>query len=268
MRILLILVVLAVVLLSLARKPRPAINQSGTQIDTSYDWAAPESLLTIASYNIQTGKNLQGERDIAKSAHIIRQADIVGIQEVYANGWLNMLGFGQAQSVALANPGRFGQLFAATRYRWFRENRGNLLLSRIPIDQWDVVMLPDQSGKSFRNMTVANFNWQSEPITIINTHLHTGIGREQQLAVVLQEFAKYPRAILVGDFNTMRNADLLNQTLADDSTSDAIALAGLDLKNASRIDWILTKGFEIVSGKMHDKGVSDHPYYEVSLKLM
>ena len=267
MRILLILLVMAVVLISVARKPRPAVNQSGAHIDTSHDWSIPESLLTIASYNVQTGKNLHGERDISKSAKVISQADVVGIQEVYAKSWLNRFGFGKSQSMALAAPGRFGRLFAATRYRWFRENRGNLLLSKIPIDNWKVIMLPDQSGKSFRNMMVASFSWQSQTVTIISTHLHTGVGRQQQLEVVLQEFAKHPRAILLGDFNTTQRDASLKRALADDSIADAVALAGLDSGNTHRIDWILTKGFEIESGRMHEKGVSDHPYYEVSLKL-
>ena len=267
MRSLLVLMVLAVVLLSVARKPRPAVNQSGISIETFFDWSVPESSLTVASYNVQTGKNLNGVRDITASAKVISQADIAGIQEVYAPGWLNKLGFGHSQIGLLAATGQFGQLFAATRFRWLRENRGNLLLSKIPIDNWRVVMLPDQSGKSFRNMTVARLNWQQQSVTIINTHLHTGVGREQQLSVVLQEFAKHRRAILLGDFNTSRDANLLKQALADDSISDAIALAGLDLDNAQRIDWILTRGFDIESGRMQGKGVSDHPYYEVSLKL-
>ena len=267
MRSLLILLVLAVALLSIARKPRPAFNQNGTHVDTSHAWSIPESVLTIASYNIQTGKDLYGERDISKSANLISQADIVGIQEVYAPSWLNKLGFGQAQSEVLAGTGRFGHLFAATRYRWFRENRGNLLLSKLPVERWIVIMLPDQSGKSFRNMTVASFSWQSESVTIINTHLHTGVGREQQLEVVLGEFAKYPRAILLGDFNTTLDSSLLKQALTDESISDAIALASLDLDNAQRIDWILTRGFDIESGRMQSKGVSDHPYYQVSLTL-
>lgn len=267
MRSLLILVVLAVALLSIARKPRPGINQNGAHINTSHAWSIPESVLTIASYNIQTGKDLHGKRDISKSANLISQADIVGIQEVYAPSWLNKLGFGQTQPDALAHTGRFGHLFAATRYRWFRENRGNLLLSKLPIEHWKVLMLPDQSGKSFRNMVIASFSWQSEHITIINTHLHTGVGREQQLEVVLGEFAKYPRAILLGDFNTTLDSSLLKQALTDESINDAIALAGLDSDNAQRIDWILTKGFSVASGRMQKKGVSDHPYYEVSLTL-
>jgi endonuclease/exonuclease/phosphatase family metal-dependent hydrolase len=82
---------------------------------------------------------------------------------------------------------------------------------------------------------------------------------------VLQEFAKYPRAILLGDFNSRANMPSLANALKDIEITDAISSAGLDLENADRIDWILTKGFNVETGEMLEKGVSDHPYYQVSL---
>jgi len=114
-------------------------------------------------------------------------------------------------------------------------------------------------------MTVARVHWQGQHFHFINTHLHTRGGREEQLVEVLREFAKYPRAILLGDFNTRQNSLVLENALRDIDISDAIYLAGLDQRNAERIDWILTKGFKVESGEMLEKGVSDHPYYQVAL---
>jgi hypothetical protein len=57
----------------------------------------------------------------------------------------------------------------------------------------------------------------------------------------------------------------LANALKDIEITDAISSAGLDLENADRIDWILTKGFNVEAGEMLEKGVSDHPYYQVSL---
>jgi endonuclease/exonuclease/phosphatase family metal-dependent hydrolase len=114
-------------------------------------------------------------------------------------------------------------------------------------------------------MTVAKIHWQGESFYFINTHLHTRGGRETQLEVVLQEFAKYPRAILLGDFNSRAATPLLANALKDVEITDAVAAAGLDMDNPERIDWILTKGFTVEGGKMLEKGVSDHPYYQVQL---
>jgi endonuclease/exonuclease/phosphatase family metal-dependent hydrolase len=126
-------------------------------------------------------------------------------------------------------------------------------------------MLSDKSRKSPRNMTIAELNWQGKPFVFINTHLHTGKGREQQLQEALAELSVHPRAILVGDFNSRRDTPVLATALSEEAITDAIAQAQLDLNNEDRIDWILTKGFKVISGKMLEKGISDHPYYQVSL---
>ena len=269
MRILLLCVLIALVALAIARKVKPATDQHGSTITAPTNWPNEPAQLTVATFNIQTGKDNHGKRDITRAADVIKSADIVGIQEAYAAGWLNRIGLGTPQTEALAQTGDFGYLFAATRYRWFRENRGNALLSKIPIKQWRVVMLPDQSGNSFRNMVIAKFFWQETEITLINTHLHTTRGREQQLATVLEEFAKHPRAILLGDFNSPRDTPLLAEFLQQNESlvADAVGLAGIESNDPKRIDWILTKGFEIVDGRSLEKGVSDHPYYEVVLQL-
>ena len=115
-------------------------------------------------------------------------------------------------------------------------------------------------------MTIATIEWQGDSFHFINTHLHTRAGREEQLNEVLQEFAKYPRAILLGDFNSRASTPALAHALKDIEITDAISAANLDLDNPERIDWILTKGFSVEGGKFQEKGVSDHPYYQVNLR--
>lgn len=264
-----LLVVAVLAVLVLARQSRPLDARRGSAINQLPNPViAPEkSAFTVATYNVQTGKSLGGKRDINRAAAVIANADIVGIQEVYAPNLLNKMGLGQSQTEALAVQNCFGWLFCATRMRWLQEHRGNALLSKLKIDEWRIIPLPDQSGKSYRNMTIANAYWQDQPFVIINTHLHTRQGREQQLEIVLQEFARHPRAILLGDFNSRLTSPLLNQALKDIEVSDAITAANLDLDNSDRIDWILTKGFKVLDGRMLEKGVSDHPYYEVTLSI-
>ena len=270
---------LAVLGFLVIRKARPANNKVGHGFNAAPDISdqsnpvhpialddtgEQEGVLKLATYNIQTGKNLQGKRDIHCSARVIASAHLVGVQEVYAPSWLNKLGFGLSQSEALAANGGFKWLFSATRLRWLREHRGNALFSKLPVGDWQVKMLPDQSGKSYRNLTIANVQWGDKTFHVLNTHLHTRDGRKQQIDVVLREFSKYSPAILMGDFNC--TASELTNALSDIEITDAIAIADLDPQNDRRIDWILVKGFTVEGGQFQDKGVSDHPYYQVNLR--
>jgi len=265
MMIKIVIVFLIIGVIAAARKSTPAESKSGSSLLSLPEPVQEHGVLKVASYNIQTGKSLDGKRNLLASAKVIASADLVGVQEVYGPGFDGILGFGSGQTERLAEYGKFGYLFSATRRRWFREHRGNAILSKLSVRDWRIEMLPDQSGKSFRNMTIAEVYWQGHSFHFINTHLHTRGGREQQLELVLQEFAKHPRAILVGDFNSRASATALAQALKDIEITDAISQAGLDLQNQNRIDWILTKGFKVETGEMLEKGISDHPYYQVSL---
>ncbi len=249
-----------------ARKATPASEKTGRLLEDADNLSIDKDIIKVATFNIQTGKSNEGKRDISASADVLRHVDIAGVQEVYAPTLLNNLGVGMAQTQHLANRGQFAWLFSATRRRWFREHRGNSILSKLPTSNWQVHMLPDQSGKSFRNMTVLEIEWLGKKFHFINTHLHTKKGRREQLQVVLNEFDKYERVILLGDFNTTIADDILQSKLKDVDVTDAIKVANLDLHNRQRIDWILTKGFSVVDGTMLEKGVSDHPYYEVTLR--
>ena len=73
---------------------------------------------------------------------------------------------------------------------------------------------------------------------------------------------------MVGDFNTTSADPILQNALKDVEISDAIELAGLDQDNHERIDWILSKGFSIEGGQFIEKGISDHPYYEVHFRVI
>ena len=236
---------------------------AGEHINPPAKWKSTKTVFTIGTYNIQTGKSLDGKRNISKSAEVIKNTDIAGLQELYAASWLGQ----KSHAQILAEHGAFGWLYAATRRRWFREHRGNALLSKFEVSEWYIEPLADFSGKSFRNLITAKIIINKQPVWILNTHLHTKQGRDIQLRTVLQRFAQYPRAILVGDFNTKSDDQQLKQLLKDKKVKDAISLALPDIDHSQRIDWILTKGFEIKKGFFQEKGVSDHPYYSVELTL-
>ena len=246
-------------------KARPASNQQGKSIKPpKTGFAAQQSNeIIVGTYNVQTGKNAHAERDILRSADIIQNADIVGIQEVYAATYLG----GKNQAQQLAEHGDFGWLFAATRRRWLREHRGNALLSKLPVKRWSIEMLPDQTGKQFRNLTTAFIDFNGQEIAVLVTHLHTKKGKTDQLQIVLEKFKQYDIAILLGDFNTTNENSLIKTFLSESMHLDAFALAMPDMDLQNRIDWILTKGFKVEGASYDAIGVSDHPYYQVRLSL-
>jgi len=265
------LIVLIVFFYFTVYKSRPAKNQSGLSIQApAQGFINSKKQLIVGTYNVQTGKDENGSRDIKRSAEIIKEADIVGIQEVYAASWLGRLS--QAEQIALqqhSSDQAFGWLFAATRMRWLREHRGNALLSKLKVKQWEVEMLPDDTGKQFRNLTTAIIDFNGVEVAIMVTHLHTKKGREKQLATVLEKSKQFETAILMGDFNTPVSNPLIKTFLNETDFIDATALIETpsEFDKSSRIDWILSKGFIVEEGLFEPIGVSDHPYYQVSLSL-
>jgi len=265
-------IILGLVLFVFARQSRTAKNKSGLHLNqlqnrSEVDCESQETIV-VATYNIQGGKSLSGQRDITKSANVIKDADLVGVQEVYADTYLNKFKLTKSQTHCLACVGGFNWLFGATKRRWFREFRGNSLLSKLPVSEWNVEMLPHKSGKKFHNMLTARITWKGKEFHFINTHLNTRDGRDEQFEAVMNEFNKYARVILVGDLNSSPDLPFVRNALADDSITDAIGLMGADSDESNRIDWILTKGFHVHDAKIVEKGVSDHPYYQVVLSIV
>ncbi len=264
MKIFALIILLLLIFYFSAYKARPAKDKNGQHINPpKHGYSNEKGRLIIGTYNVQSGKDNNGKRDIRRSADVIKAADIVGIQEVYAKTWLGS----KNQAQALAEHSGFGWLFAATRKRWFREHRGNAFLSRLPVSKWSIEMLPDATGKQYRNLVTAITNFHGQEVAVLVTHLHTKKGREEQLAFVLEKFKSYDRAILMGDMNTPSDNAMIQALLQDSHYTDAISTAAIEAPSHQRIDWILTKGFTIEAGQFEPIGVSDHPYYQVELSL-
>lgn len=249
----------------MAYKAKPAKDKNGHSITPPKRGFKTQKTdrLIIGTYNVQSGKDVDGKRDILRSAEIVKNADIVGIQEVYAKTWWGS----KNQTQCLAEHSDFGWLFAATRRRWFREHRGNGLLSRLPVKKWTIEMLPDATGKQYRNLITAFIHFNNIDVAVLITHLHTKKGREQQLTFVLEKFKQYEHAILMGDMNTVINHPAVQDLLNSDEFIDSIQTTLPDNDTDKRIDWILTRGFEAHEGKSEPIGISDHPYYQVELSV-
>jgi len=256
-------------LIAVARRSGPAKNKQGTQFNhrgLNQD-CKQEATFAVGTFNIQGGKDVSRNPNIMDSAQAIKDADLVGIQEVFAPDYLNKLGLGKSQTQILAESGNFDWLFCATCTRWFREFRGNAVVSKLPVKNWRIEMLCNESGISCRNMVIVELTWQGVPFHFINTHLHTRDSKQTQLDKVLEEFDKYPRVILLGDFNSRPHETHIKKMLQKTQLCNAINVIRLDADEKNRVDWVLTKGFNVHHGKMVERGISDHPYYQVSLSI-
>lgn len=258
----LIIVVGCLLLFYCAYKAKPATNQHGKQITPPEQWQQAGSTFTIGTYNVQSGKDINGNRDIRRATKIIQTCDMVGIQEVHAATWLGQAS--QAQQLATGEGNSFGWLFAATRRRWFREHRGNAFLSSFPVKRWETRMLPDYSGKSFRNLVTLLLDINGTELAVLVTHLHTRQGREEQLKIVLEELQGYPHAVLLGDFNTRSDDPQLTALFEQTKCLDAISLTLPDYPHHDRIDWIICKGLKVENGIFEPAGVSDHPFFQIT----
>lgn len=255
---------LLVALAAAAYVAHPTPAASGEQINAPAVWAQPTGKhFRIATYNVHSGKGIDGERDIARAAEVLRGADVAAIQELHAATHFGRTG----QAEQLARMLEMGWLFAPTRTRWFREYRGNALLTHFPVSYWYREPLVDVTGHSFRNLTTAKLELQDRHLWILFTHLHPRAARGLQLQTVLDRFSSYSPAVLLGDLNTPREDPQLARLLGEQEIVDAIRVGLDDQDPDDRIDWIITKGLQIEASGMTDIGVSDHPYYWVEVQF-
>jgi endonuclease/exonuclease/phosphatase family metal-dependent hydrolase len=218
----------------------------------------------IATYNIRRGKGTDGVRDLNRTANVLRDADLVGLNEIGGPPL-----WGQAdQAEQLGRTLKIGWLFAPNQCRWHRYYFGNGLLSRLEVGRWtsEPLVHDRATPKSYRNRLMAEIMADSQPVTFMVTHLDRGPIRPVQLQSVLGEFVAHTPAVLVGDFNTTADDPVLGALFADTNNVDAIgqALGASDDKN--RIDWIITRGMKVLSGGTEPPGISDHPCYWVDVE--
>lgn len=256
--LIILLISIAVLVLWYGVVPRRARLVSGANRAVDTDPVPAHDGFKLGTYNIHGGKGADGLRDLERTAGVIEGAGIVALQEV-RSGWFC------DQSGKLQDRLGVSGLFAPTLQRWFHDYRGNSLLSVFPVERWQSCHLPNAGGRRYRIYTVAEIYIGGQVLSVLFTHLHTRVGREQQLKIVLDQFGRLPLpSVLIGDLNSGRE-DPAFASLPGDAV-DGIAQA-LGAKDNSRVDWIFTRGLEIKDGGRVDSEVSDHPYFWVEVRV-
>lgn len=185
------------------------------EIDSSI---ADNKSIRIFTYNVQTGisasKALRGYGYVTESwrhvlpshkrftnldnvARLIRHSDIVALQEVDA-GSLRSNFVNQVEY--LSRQAKFPYWYCQLNRDMGRfAQHSNGLISRIPVESIEYHALPGRIRG--RGAMVANLNYKTTPLTIINVHLSLGkAARELQLDYLADLIPDSPTVVL-GDMN-------------------------------------------------------------------
>jgi len=229
--------------------------------------------LTVGTYNIRYGKGLKG---------LENPPSLDQLAEVLASPILDVIAMNEVRKQVFSNTNQAEQiadildqswLYAMTAERYLAGRAGNALLSRYNIKYFKITPLIHRErqvngysqSKSPRNVIFALLDNGQADIALIVTHLDRGPLRIKQLEQVLSMFESHEHAILLGDLNTTQDQEQIARLLASGAID---AVCAFKVECEPHIDWILTKGFEVLDNGSHPLGLSDHPQYWARLRLI
>ncbi|MEG2087883.1 MAG: endonuclease/exonuclease/phosphatase family protein [Angelakisella sp.] len=237
--------------------------------------AGQELALKLMTYNIKSGAGMDGVRDIARTAEVVRQAapDILVLNEV-DNKTLRSLHKNQAQEIGDAT-GCYSVFGKSCEYSG--GDYGNALVTRFPILSSEVRIMPKSPGVKGepRSALICRLDVRGQEVTVIGTHF--GLSYEERkpeanyLAGLIEELDT--PVILMGDLNEDSIAPelkALHKVMNDSAIlAGQEALRTFDSKQpTARIDFIfLTQQFAVTSAAVIDTQVSDHRPYTVGVTL-
>jgi endonuclease/exonuclease/phosphatase family metal-dependent hydrolase len=155
--------------------------------------------LTVVTFNVAFGRALDSAIAVIRQTPELRDADVVLLQEMDGEG-----------TRRVADALRISYVYyPAIRHRRTGRDFGNAVLSRWPIIADERLLLPHPSryAGTHRIATAATLSVCGTPIRVYSTHLGTVADirqsrRRQQLAFVLADAARFPRAVVGGDLNS------------------------------------------------------------------
>jgi len=212
--------------------------------------------LVFANYNIRTGRGMDDQRDLDRTAECLKDVTVAGLNEVRGSAWY---GRDRDQAETLAEKLGMGYLFAPTERRWGREHFGNALLTKLPVSEWLRIQLPRQHSDSHRNMLLADLMLTGGRVAVLVAHVDTRADREIQLAAVIAMFRTLREpAVLIGDLNAGPEHPDVARLLATPGivgTNGARPPAELP----GKVEWVIAKGLKPLDASRCDNGASDHP---------
>jgi endonuclease/exonuclease/phosphatase family metal-dependent hydrolase len=161
-------------------------------------------------------------------------------------------------------------VFIPTERRWWHDNFGNGLLSRMPLQSVHQIPLPGTQGCKYRNAILASFTHNGKDIRLLATHVDRIGDHDRQLRSVIDLFLQLESpAILMGDLNSKADDPQLRALLDRSDVSDFACEQWPDgRKPLRRVDWIILRGLRCVNKESRDLGASDHAAVCAEIELI
>jgi endonuclease/exonuclease/phosphatase family metal-dependent hydrolase len=242
------------------------MDPEGPSLCGSYSEQCPDPCDTVKviSYNIKFGERIEEAREEIRRQEVLRNPDIVLLQEMDGEG-----------VESIAREGKFNFVyFPASLHGKHDKDFGNAILSRWPIRDEQKIILPHEQpiSKQLRIATAATVTIDTTSIRVYSVHTETswlGIDEriEQVDSILASVPAEFKHVVIGGDFNTVSagtirrverrftDAGFTHASRSVDFTAmeGPFGLLELDL------DHIFVKGFRVLSAGAGEKTeVSDH----------
>lgn len=246
----------------IASERRPTGAAAGAALEGPPAKTTVSRSFRVAAFNIHGAKGKDDRRDIDRVAALLRDVDVVALNEVRGGG----LG-GEDQASQLGKKLQIPWLFAPAESRWGRDSFGNGLLCSLPVKSWMRIPLPTKGNVAgLRNVILARVGVAGQDVNVLVVHIHRVEDRAEQLRTALALFdSLQPPSVILGDFNTRRGNSELAAFLARPDVTDAHA--GNAAEFPARIDWILTRGLKVRTSRIIPNDASDHPLVAAELEL-
>jgi endonuclease/exonuclease/phosphatase family metal-dependent hydrolase len=222
---------------------------------------AGKDVFRIGTFNMHSGVGEDDVYNLNRTIESIRDTDFCALNEV--RGRFSGEPRNQAQELALAT--NHAWLYLPSERRFWHDDFGNGLITRLPIREWVRMPLPTYpSHGGLRNATILRVEFGNRRVQILLTHIDRSKDQANQIRMVARLFDSLAEpAMLLGDLNaTSDNPDVRN-LLSLPGVHDCITEGKGQPRN--RIDWILARGMKTVAGGQIANGASDHPMYWVDV---
>lgn len=162
-------------------------------------------MLRVITYNIRHGRGLNQMVNLKRTLAelVTADADLIALQEV--DRYSLRSGY-RDQVKVLAQALDMYWVFAPSLSSGWRQY-GNALLSKLPIESYDVVRLP--SKREQRTALRAMLNKGGTMIEVINTHLGLTLSERSNQIATLMSLVASDNCIVLGDFNMSGHHQLM-----------------------------------------------------------
>jgi endonuclease/exonuclease/phosphatase family metal-dependent hydrolase len=233
----------------------PLVLQKSDRL-TSFD-TAPS--LRVATFNIHAGVGRDGVRDLNRTAKALADMDLAALQEVRNP----LFGVHGPQISDVADKLGMAWLFVPAEKRWWRNDYGTGLVTRVPLTDCVRIPMPTPSRQRFRAAFLANFPFRGRTVHLLAVHIDKDMEQnthDNQLHTIADLFLSLQEpAILMGDLNEFGTHPEIVRLIGTPGVRNALAGIARPTVKSDPIDWIFTRGFRTVHAEWRANPASDHP---------